>query len=66
MYDIINVWMSGEDLIKSEFIGDVDVVEGRAFAGDQLDAIQAFIGGVVQVVNNDNLIVRLEEGKDGE
>jgi hypothetical protein len=38
-------------------------VEYRAFAADELDAIESDLGRVVETVNDDNVITGFEEGK---
>jgi len=64
--DIVNVRVLGEDLLERLLIGDVDVVEGGSLAADGLDAVDDFLGRVVQVVDNDDLVVGLEQGEGGE
>jgi hypothetical protein len=61
--DIVNVWVLGEDLVESSFVCDVAFVKGRPLAADELDAIDDLLGGVVEIVDDDNLVVCLEEGK---
>lgn len=55
-----------EDGVEGGFVGDVDAVEGRAVAGDELDAVEGDGGGVVQVVDDDDVVVVLEEGEGRE
>jgi hypothetical protein len=61
--DIVNVWVLGEDLVESSFVCDVAFVKGRPLAADELDAIDDLLGGVVEIVDDDNLVVCLEECK---
>ena len=66
MNDIVNVWVLVKDLVESGFVGDVALVEGRALAADELDAVDDFSRRVVEVVDNDDLVVCLEQGEGGE
>lgn len=59
MDDIVDVRIGREDLVEGSLIGDIHTVEGGALAGDQLDPIEAFLRGIVQVVNNNNLVAGL-------
>ena len=51
--------------IKSRLVGDVHVVECRAFAGNELDAVEALLCGIVQVINDDDVVASFLEGDDG-
>lgn len=62
----VNVWVLGEDLVEIGLVGDVHRVELGTLAGEELNAVDAFFGGIVQVVNNDDFVASLEEGEDGE
>jgi hypothetical protein len=59
--DIVNVWVLGKDLVQRGLVGDVALVEGWPLAADELDAVDDFLGGVVEVVDDDDLVVCLEE-----
>jgi hypothetical protein len=61
--DIVNVWVLGKDFVEPSFVCNVAFVKGRPLAADELDAVDDFLGGVVEVVDDDDLIVCLEEGK---
>jgi hypothetical protein len=63
MNDIVNVWVFGEDLVEPSFVCDVAFVEGRPLAADELDAIDDLLGRVVEIVDDDDFVVCLEEGK---
>lgn len=63
MDDIVNVGVLVKDLVEGGFVCDVDVVEGGALAADELDAVADFGVGVVEVVDNDDLVVGLEKGQ---
>ena len=60
MDDIVNIWVRGEDLVKFGFVGDVAGVVLGSFPGDELDAVEDFLGGVVEIVDDDDLIVCFE------
>jgi hypothetical protein len=64
--DIVDVGMRGEDFVELGLVGDVAGVVFGFLAAYQLDAIENFGGGVVQVVYNDNFVVCFEEGESGE
>lgn len=66
MYDIVDVWVLVEDGIEVLFIRYVAVVVFGPLAADELDAVQDFLGGVVEVVDDDDFVVGLEEGESGE
>lgn len=66
MNDRINVWVLFEDSVKGLLVGDIDLGKLGSLAADELDAVQDLIGGVVQVVSNDDLVVGLEKRKGGE
>jgi len=62
----INVGMLDEHFVQLRLIGDITLIVLRAFATDQLDAVDDLCGGVVQVVDDDDFVVCLEQGKCGE
>ena len=66
MDDIVNIRVGSKDLVKGSFVGDVHAVEGGTLASDQLDAVDAFFRGIVKVVDDDNLVASLKQGKDCE
>jgi hypothetical protein len=59
--DTVDLGVRREDAIERGFIGYVCIVEGGALAADELDAVDGDLGGVVEVVNNDDIVVVLEE-----
>lgn len=61
--DIVDVWVLLEHLVKRSLICDIALVEGRSLAANELDAVDDFWGGVVEVVDNDNFVVGFEEGQ---
>jgi hypothetical protein len=63
---IVNVRVLLKHLIQFLLIGDVQGVVLGPLAADELDAVQDLLGGVVEVVDDDDLVVGLEKGKSGE
>lgn len=63
MNNIVDVGVVGKDLLEGLLVGDVGIVEDGSLAGDGLDAVEDFLGRVVQVVDDDDLVVGLEEGE---
>lgn len=63
MDDIVNVWVFLEHLIDGGLVLDIELVELRPFAADQFDAVEDLLGGVVEAVDNDDLVVGLKEGE---
>lgn len=50
-----------EDLLEGRLVGDIDLVEDGPLAAQQLDAVQADLGGVVQAVDDNHIVAVLEE-----
>lgn len=48
------------------FNGDVTLVKVWSFAADKLNTIDYFLGGVVEVVNDNDLVIRFKKSKSGE
>lgn len=65
MNDAVNFRVLGKDLVKALFVGNVDVVEGRAAAAELLDAVEDDLEGVVEVVDDDDIVAVFEEGEGG-
>jgi len=64
--DIVDVWVLLKHLIQLLLIGDVQRVVLGPLAADELDAVEDFLGGVVEVVDDDDLVVGLKKGECGE
>lgn len=64
--DIVDIWVLREDFVKLLLVGNVALVVFGALAGDELDAVEDFVGGVVEVVDDYDLVVCFEEGECGE
>ena len=52
-----------EDLVQSAFLGEVRLVENGPLAADKLDAVEGDLGGVVEVIYDNDLIAMLEESE---
>ena len=59
----VNIRMRLEDLVEVLLFPNVDIVELRSLARDKLNSIDCFFGRIEQVVNNNDLVASLEEGK---
>jgi hypothetical protein len=59
---VIDVWVLLEDLVQRSLICDIDLVEGGPLAADELDAVYDFLGGVVEVVDDDDLVIGFKKG----
>lgn len=66
MDNTINVGMGSKDLVQCLLICDVDLVEVWSLAAEELDAVEGDFGGIVQAVDDHNLVAMLEEGERGE
>ena len=64
--DIVNVGVLLKDLVEGSLVGHVALVKRGALAADELDAVDDFGRRVVEIVDNDDLVVCLEEGKGRE
>ena len=64
--DRVDIGMLAEDLVEGRLIGDVDGVELWALASELLQAVDDLFGGVVEVVDDDDLVVGFEQLEDGE
>ena len=62
----VNVRMRLEDLVEVLLLPDVNIIELRSLATDELDPIDCFFGGIEQIVYNDDFVISLEEGYHGE
>lgn len=66
MNHAVNLWVCRKHLVHSRLIGNVYLVKGWSLSAEELDAIEGDLGGVVQGVDDDDVVVILEEGKGGE
>lgn len=63
MDDTVNLWVRFEDLLQLLLVGQVALVELGSFAANQLDAIQRDLGGIVEAVDDNDLVAMLEKGQ---
>lgn len=66
MNDTVNSWVLLEDLVESLLVGDICLVELGPLAANELDTVEGDLGGVVEVIDNYDLVAILEEGKRSE
>ena len=66
MNHIVNVWVLLKHFVQLLLVGDIQRVVLGPLAADELDAVQDLLGGVVEVVDDNDLVVGLEKGKGGE
>ena len=66
MDHIVNIGVLLENFVQRSLVCDIDLVEGRSFAANQLYAIDDLGGRIVKVVDNDDLVVSLQEGESRE
>lgn len=66
MDDTVDVGVFGEDFIKSFLVGDVKLVVLRFLSTDEFNSVKDLRGGIVEVVNDHNLVVCFEEGEGRE
>lgn len=64
--DTVDLGVLGEDLVEGLLVDNIDIVEVRAAAADELDAVKGNLGGVVEVVDNHDIVAVLEECQRGE
>lgn len=66
MNNTVDIRVLLEHLIQLLLVGDIAGVELGSLAADELDAVEDFVRGVVEVVDDDDLVVCLEEGEGSE
>lgn len=62
----VNVGVRLENLVESGLIGHIELSELRLLARDQLNALESLVGGVVEVVCDNNFVASFEQSKSGE
>lgn len=66
MDNIVNIRMLVENLIQPLLVRDIARVVLGSLARNELDAVDDFFGGVVEVVDDHDLVVGFEESERGE
>lgn len=66
MDDTVDGRVLGKDLIEALLVGHIDLVEDRSAATQKLNAVEGHLGGVVQAVDDDDIVAVLEQGQGGE
>lgn len=66
MYHAVDVWVSSKHLVDACFVRDVHIVELRPLATDKFDPVEDNLGRIVEVVENNNFIASLQQGKSSE
>lgn len=66
MNHAINGGVFGEDMVEGLLIGDVDIVEDGAAAAELLNAVKGDLGGIIKVVDDDDIVAVLEQRQAGE
>lgn len=64
--DIVDVWVLVEDSVQRLLVRNIDLLVLWSLSADELDAVEDLVGGVVEVVDNDDLVVGFEKRKGGE
>jgi hypothetical protein len=57
MNHIVNVGVFIKDLVKSSLVCDIGLIELGPLAADEFNAVEDFLRGVVQIVDDDDLVV---------
>lgn len=66
MDDAVNVWVCDKDLIEVVLFGDIDLCELWSLAADQFDTVDGFIGGIVEVIGDYDLVASLQQCEGSE
>lgn len=64
--DAVNGGVLGKHLVQGLLVGDVDLVEVGTAASQQLDAVESDLGGVVEAVDNDDIVAGIQQGQSRE
>jgi hypothetical protein len=64
--DAVDGGVLGEHLVQSLLVCDVNLVEVGTAAGQQLDAVEGDLGGVVEAVYNDDIVAGVQQGQSRE
>lgn len=61
--DAVDGGVLGKHLVQGLLVGDVNLVEVGSAAGQQLDAVEGDLGGVVEAVDNDDIVAGVQQGQ---
>jgi hypothetical protein len=64
--DAVDGGVFGKHLVEGLLVGDVDLVEIRSAARQQLDAVKGNLRGVVEAVDNDDIVAGVQQGQSRE
>lgn len=56
----VNVWVRLEYFVEILFFSDVDLKEFGSLSADELDAVEGFFGGIVEVVCDYDFVICFE------
>lgn len=63
MDDAVNFRVRGENLVEVIFVGNVTLMEDRSLAADEFNAVYSDLGGVVETIDDDNIVAVLQKCK---
>lgn len=66
MDDTVNGGVLSKHLVQGLLVGDVDLVEVGTAASQQLDAVERDLGGVVEAIDNDDIVTSVQQGQSRE
>lgn len=61
MDNTVNLGMSGKNFFELRLIADIYLVEIRSLSAEQLNAIEYYLGRVVESIDNNDLVAMLQE-----
>jgi len=66
MDDTVDIGILSKDFVQCLFVCDIDMVEVWSLPAEQLDAVEGDFGGIVETVDDHDLVAMLEESERGE
>lgn len=63
MNDTVNLGVLVEDGVEAGLVRHVDFVEGGALAREKFNAVDSNLGGVVETIDNDDIVAVLEKSE---
>lgn len=64
--DTVDGRVLGKDFVEASLVRHVDLVEDGTATAEQLNAVESDLGGVVEAVDDDDIVSVFEEGEGGE